>query len=180
MLLHRRVLPGENLKKRGIYGPHRCRTTSENLDHLFVDCPFAQSVWTHALQGLQVIAPSQIVVNTLFEVWQDQYPRGLKYKSLWKWIWSSIPKFICWKIWHTRNDLIFNNTAHTPQTVVAKAKAYLLEALNKHSANLDTSLTPKERNWMGTPLAPSKTEILARPSSNPSWRIRSLDEEFQA
>jgi ribonuclease HI len=106
--------------------------------------------------------------------------QGLNYKSLWNRIWSSIPKFICWKIWLARNDLIFNNTTHTPQTVAAKAKAYLLEALNNHSAKLDTSLTPEERNWMGTLLTQGKTKILARPSSNPSWRIRTPDEEFQA
>jgi hypothetical protein len=78
VLLHRRVLTGENLEKWGIYGPHRCilcRMASENLDHLFVDFPFSQSVWTHALQGLKVIAPSQIAVNTLFGSWQDRYPR---------------------------------------------------------------------------------------------------------
>jgi hypothetical protein len=79
-----------------------------------------------------------------------------------------------------RNDLIFNNTSHTPQTVGAKSKVYLSEALNNHSAKLDTSLTPEERKWMDTLLTQRKTKILYHPSSNPSWCLRTTDEEFQA
>ena len=49
VLMHKKVLTGDNLIKRGIIGPHRCSlcwNTLETIEHLFVYCTFAQEVWT--------------------------------------------------------------------------------------------------------------------------------------
>jgi hypothetical protein len=63
VLMHRKVLTGENLAKRGIIGPHRCSmccNALEMMDHLFVDCPFAQEVWKISLQDLNVRVPNRL------------------------------------------------------------------------------------------------------------------------
>lgn len=47
VLMRKRVLTGENLAKRGIFGPHRCpvyNAAQETIDHLFIDCPYTQEV----------------------------------------------------------------------------------------------------------------------------------------
>jgi hypothetical protein len=107
VLMHKKVLTGENLIKRGIIGPHRCSlccNALETMDHLFVDCPFAQEVWNLFLHDLNVTAPTQITVVTLFSSWKARYPHVVQSKSIWNRIWQAIPKYLCWKIWLARND----------------------------------------------------------------------------
>lgn len=97
LLIHRKVLTGENLAHRGIIGPHwciLCRSASENVNHLFVSCIFAQSVWVVVLHGLYAPAPLQCTVVELFSTWTSRYPRALGAQSLRNQIWHSIPKFI--------------------------------------------------------------------------------------
>jgi len=69
VLMHRRVLTGDNLAKRGIIGPHRCPlccSAQKTLDHLFIDCPFTQEIWTQAMHGLNSQTPSQLTVVNVF------------------------------------------------------------------------------------------------------------------
>jgi hypothetical protein len=85
--MHKKVLTGENLVKRGVIGPHRCSmccNALETMDHLFVDCPFAQEVWKISLQGLNVTVPKQITVVTLFSSWKACYPHEVQSSSIWK------------------------------------------------------------------------------------------------
>jgi hypothetical protein len=47
VLMHKKTLTGENVEKRGFIGSHRCPmccSAPETMEHLFVDCPFAQEV----------------------------------------------------------------------------------------------------------------------------------------
>ena len=149
-----------------------CHKASENLDHLFVDCVFSQSVWALVLQGLNTSLPSKIPVIALFSSWKARYPWVLKIPSLWNRIWLSIPKFICWNLWLTRNDLIFNNIEHFTLKVVAKAKALLMEALGNHSSKLDTTLSTEERSWLGTLLIRVRKKILDSPTSSGEYEHR--------
>jgi hypothetical protein len=134
VLMHRRVLTGENLAKRGIFGPHRCSLCSaaqETIDHLFIDYPYTQEVWTQAMHGLNAQTPSQLTVVNLIASWEGRSPHALKSKSTWAKIWYAIPKYICWEVWLARNEATFKNSLRTPIVVAAKAKALLLETLEK-------------------------------------------------
>ena len=51
-LLHGRILIGENMERRGIAGPFRCplcATAGETITHLFLQCPYAKSMWEDVL-----------------------------------------------------------------------------------------------------------------------------------
>jgi hypothetical protein len=153
VLMHRKVLTGENLVKRGFIGPHRCSmccNALETMDHLFVDCPFTQEVWKISLQGLNATVPKQISVVNLISSWKARYPQEIPSSPTWRRIWQAIPKYICWKLWLARNDQIFNNTPPSPPTVVAKAKALLLETVANHSFKNEITLLPEEKKWIGT------------------------------
>lgn len=124
ILMHKKVLTGENLLKRKIAGPHRCslcKEAMETMDHLFVDCSFANKVWALILQGLKAEIPTKISIVDLFLSWKYCYPLS-SLNSLWPRIWIIVPKFVCWKLWLARNEQIFNNVAWTPNTVATKAK----------------------------------------------------------
>lgn len=64
--------------------------------------------------------------------------------------------------------------------MVAKAKATLTEALGNYSSKLDDTLITEERSWLGTLLARVSKEVPARPTFNPTWRIRTQDTKFQS
>lgn len=109
------------------------------MNHLFVDCSFANKVWTLILRGLKAENPTKILVVDLFLSWKDRYPLS-SLNSSWAKIWITIPKFVCWKLWLAKNEQIFNNVVWTPNTVVAKEKGLLLESLNSQKLKDDSSV----------------------------------------
>ena len=117
LIMHRKALTGENLEKRGFYGPFRCcffHHVAETSDHLLFDCVFTQQAWVLILKGLLVSSPKNIEIVNLFLNWKSRYPRNDSISPGWSKIWQAIPKFIWWKIWLARNDLIFNNILTKP------------------------------------------------------------------
>ena len=125
LLMHKRVLKGENLSKHGFHRPFwcfLCNDVIETSDHIFIDCAFSQLVWELVLNGLSASAPFQISAVSLFAswldripFWQDRLPDPNAKKYVWKNMWhKSILKCIFWKLWTTRNDLIFNCVSSSP------------------------------------------------------------------
>ena len=56
-IMHQKLLPGENLIKRGFFGPYRCcfcQQSKESTTHILVECVFAQKVWALVLRGLPI------------------------------------------------------------------------------------------------------------------------------
>ena len=111
--MHRKLLTRENLLRRGFLGPFRCyfyHQAAESSAHIFVECGFAQKVWALVMSGLPYSFDSASGKPVmLFKNWQSRYPGTLPSSHEWRKIWQAIPKFIWWKIWLARNDLIFNN-----------------------------------------------------------------------
>jgi len=178
--MHKKILTGENLIKRNIVGPHRCtlcKEATETMDHLFVDCPFANKVWTLTLHGLTIATPTKISVVELFSTWKDRYP-SLSFNSLWAKVWITIPKLVWWKLWLARNEQTFNNTAWTPNMVAAKAKGLLLETLNSQNPKGDSSLQQEENICLGT-FVSQQIHSTGKPHPSPKWRLRDKDETFQ-
>ena len=133
-------------------GPYRCCLCLQAIEtstHIFVGCVFAQKVWAHFLRGLPYsCAPLNFEPVIIFKNWQSRYHGALPSSHAWRKIWQAIPKFIWWKIWLDRNDLIFNSKNLKPEIVASKAKDFLLEAVG----NLQIAGTnlEAEHNWSGS------------------------------
>jgi hypothetical protein len=170
VLMHKKLLTGENLTKRGIIGPHRCPmccNAPETTDHLFVDCHFAQEVWKISLQGLNVTTLNHISVVNLFSSWKARYPQETQSSPNWKRIWQAIPKYICWKLRLARNDQIFNNTLPFPPSVVEKAKSLLLEIVASYSFKNEKNFLLAEKKWIGTFTFRKRNQISSCPYLTP-------------
>ena len=103
----------------------------------------------HILSGLLVTTPSNIELVSLFARWMSRYPGILSNSHEWRKIWQSIPKFLWWKIWLERNELIFNSKAMKPEIVATKATALLLEVVGKKFQIESNKFTAKHK-WLGS------------------------------
>jgi ribonuclease HI len=181
-LVHNKLLTGDNLEKKSIAGPHRCelcRSSSETAKHLFMDCNFAKEVWSLILHDLKTTVPQFHSVADLFDAWNQCYPKKIPSKSFWRKVWNAIPKYVCWQIWLTRNDLIFNEKQQAPFLAAAKAKAFLLEAAQHQYFSDCALLLPEEERWLG-PLSPHPRKQLSAPQAvNPVWRKRDSEATIQ-
>ena len=101
----------------------------------------------------------------LFKNWQSRYPGTLPSSHEWRKIWQAIPKFIWWKIWLVRNDLIFNNKIQKSEIVASKAKAFLLEAVGSHQ--VDGTKLEAKLNWLGTKQVDNTQIGFSRPVIKP-------------
>eukprot|EP00253_Pinus_taeda_P016670 PITA_16670 len=182
MLMHNKLLTGDNMAKRKFAGPHwcaLCRCNTETAQHLFIDCLFAKEFWDLMLQDFRVSSPSQITVSDLFAEWNHLYPQRIPHKSLSRKVWNALPKFVCWKIWLACNQKIINDLNHTPLQVAAKARTLLLEAAQQQYYKEDTLLQPVEKRWLGTLELQSRKTLLPPQTEHPIWKKRDPDETFQ-
>ena len=95
--MHKKELSGENMVKRGFYGPFRCclcQHAAETTNHLFIDCDFTQQAWVLILNGLPVSVPVQTEIVNLFLNWKLRYSRNNSISSRWSKIWQAIPKLL--------------------------------------------------------------------------------------
>lgn len=110
-LLKGKILTAENLKKKGIHGPSiccLCRAKEESSHHLFLTCPYAQSCWNQITSPLN-IRETLDQLPTLHKNWEKCYPHPRKSKAIITRLWKCIPSTLCWQIWLTKNNCIFNN-----------------------------------------------------------------------
>ena len=72
VLMHNKILTGENVIKRSIVSPHicaLCRNALETMDHLFMDCTFTKDVWNLSFK----VSMSQSQPKSL---WLIYFPLG--------------------------------------------------------------------------------------------------------
>ena len=93
-----------------------CLSAKESVDHLLLNCKFAQHLWTSTLGcfGCSWV-PSQSILE-LFEAWKFQF-QSKRGKILWR---SSFLVNI-WAIWKERNRRCFEGCLSPPLVVAAKA-----------------------------------------------------------
>ena len=123
ILMHNKVLSGENLLKREFNGPFHCcfcKSTTKTTNHLLIDCVFSKSVWELVLHDSNISASAHSLVISFFLSWHDCCPHKYVKSSDWFNFWHSIPKFTWWKLWIARNNWIFNNQVTTPQSMDLK------------------------------------------------------------
>jgi hypothetical protein len=99
------ILTKDNFVRRLWQGDRKCCfcSSDESIQHLFFDCHFAKFMWRIVHVFFKLLPPTS--VNNLFTDWLDGINRKLKYKIL---VGASA---ICWVIWLTRNNIIFDNAA---------------------------------------------------------------------
>lgn len=103
LVLKNKVLTWEKLRKRGWFGPGRCGLCRENeeiVNHLFISCPFVQSVWSVVMQTWKFNRAwkEEPVDQSLFLWFCDVHSNSFK----------DIPFLLWWGIWNQRNELIFS------------------------------------------------------------------------
>ena len=135
-LVHGIFLTYDNSHKRGVHGPSSCalcNMAKETIQHLLIECPYTHVVWKDSFAEMGGIS---IIPNT----WRDMFLNQKKYsqcscqsKKLFRRVSASLPKYLCWKVWLARSQLIFNSKKQTPHQVALQARILLVEALNaKH------------------------------------------------
>eukprot|EP00253_Pinus_taeda_P002669 PITA_02669 len=180
-LFQNKILTGENLCKRNIAGPHRCvfcKKALETSAHIFLECEFAQKTWTSFLAGLNVSSPANCSITEMFLTWKAKYPHRIAAKSLWSKVWVAVPKYVCWKVWLSRNEIIFNQTETSAEKVAEKAKNLLIETLRQSSAR-DNTLRDEERAWLGDFNPIMSPSSVSRPPLKENWQICDNAEGFQ-
>ena len=116
----------ENLRKRGIEGPMRCilcKYFKETMEHLFIESNFSQEVWQQAFKELNTGITLPTNFNDFFECWKEYYHGSFYNKPDFVRAWEALPKFICWKLWITRNKDIFEAKKNSLGKVTASGKA---------------------------------------------------------
>jgi len=102
------------LLKKGWSGPkicHLCKSESESINHLFINCTFSRQVWEKIVLNLklQTIWDGNSLPN-FFDRWVQ------KEKKL-----MHLPSLICWAPWLERNTTIFENWTPSISATTYKA-----------------------------------------------------------
>ena len=97
------TLTKDNLVRKNWKGSVKCCfcNLSENIQHLFFDCPMARFVWRTIFIALNIAPPRDF--QNMFADWLGNI--DAKFKRI---IWMGAAT-ICWAMWLSRNDIIFNN-----------------------------------------------------------------------
>ena len=181
-----KTLTTDNLRKRGIVATIcciLCKESEENLEHVFTECKFMQKVWTNALRELKMNITMPTNWNDLFFSWKDYYQGSFNQKSDFIRAWEALPRFICWKIWTTRNKGIFG-VSSSANKVSISAKSLWVDSLSTRgmkSINKEP-LAVEERAWMVDLLGHPSSCFWSNPTKKPSlstWQIRMSNEYFQ-
>ena len=149
-LMHGRILTGENLEKRGIVGPFRfplCADAAETINHLFLNCPYATTVWMEVLKRWGNGRYLPVHIHECFINWDNLYQGDLNEKKGVKACWMKIPQIICWIVWKERNQRIFQGKTQPVWKLAAKAMVLLGEvvSISKIPNNKET-LTENEKD----------------------------------
>jgi len=95
-----------------------CQTKEESCHHIFLECPFAQNVWTLCFKWVGILFVQHNVLLMHFE--NSCLPQASsKQNLLWKGVWA----FIVRCIWEHRNSIVFK------QGVVDVEETFLMAQL---------------------------------------------------
>ena len=127
------------------------------------------------MSGLPSFAPLNSDPAILFKSWQTRYPNSST-NLAWRKNWQAIPKFVWWKIWLARNDLIFNSKKSKPANVALKAKDFLLEVVG--SPQLEEIKLEVEHNWLRVRQENKAQLGASKPVIKPHWQIKMTEKEI--
>jgi hypothetical protein len=115
------LLTKDNLAKRKWNGCQKCCfcNESETIHHLFLSCPFARIIWRIIYCTFNIPPPANI--TNMFGNWLN---------GVTKWDKNRIRigiSAVCWSIWTSRNDLIFNRQKGTNFLQVIRRAAFWIQ-----------------------------------------------------
>ncbi|XP_074358745.1 uncharacterized protein LOC141698038 [Apium graveolens] len=127
-----------------------CQTQVESIMHCLVSCSYAQQCWSILLPGIQ------IQEDGCFKSWLsllfDTIPSS-KYGEV---------VTLCWALWRSRNDLVWNQKTTKINRTVAAAKQYLAQWKTTQGRFFTTPLQPHYEGdgatiWVKPP--PNKVKV---------------------
>jgi len=80
-----------------------CSAQTETLDHVLLNCPFSWRVWTSVATELGQVLTVQPSFKVFYETWLNVQWRSKRVKK----IWLSIVFAGAWRLWMSRNEVIF-------------------------------------------------------------------------
>eukprot|EP00253_Pinus_taeda_P028873 PITA_28873 len=184
-LLHGNILTAKNLRKKGIQGPSiccLCKIAEETCSHLFIECSFARQCWNSIAYPLSSgDLPNQIA--NLQRSWKSLFLQIKKGKNHALRIWNSIPSNLCWQIWNTRNNSIFNDKKACINKTIAKTVALISETIE---ANGFTQMDPaqsdsKVNEWVSKfKIKASTNKRTSISQSGQIWKLRGTKQEVES
>ncbi|XP_020258576.1 uncharacterized protein LOC109834983 [Asparagus officinalis] len=112
-----------NLVSKGWNGDPRCPFCSsclEDMDHLFIKCPFASSVWAALLPNSNPVSRYHHFDDLIL---LNDY-QGISFDI--RKVWKVLLPCCCWWIWNCRNHLIFRDIMPNPNKLAANIARYTL------------------------------------------------------
>ena len=118
---------------------HRCRRT-EDIEHVFMDCPYAQYVWDWALEIISFVNGSNIKydIHTILLRASLTHSRQSKQQTN---LVAYLIKLVLWCLWDARNKSRFQQRDVTPQQIIAHIKSTIISRIQ--GAFLLPTATPK-------------------------------------
>ena len=119
-VVHNNSLTWDNIHRRGFQDLGRCSLCKEYLEdveHLFLTCPFVISVWSGVLQTLKIhVIQNMVSIQRCLTQWFEGFKR-----------YCSSPFYILWGIWRSRNENIFEQTEPDTRDAYLNIFAYFME-----------------------------------------------------
>ena len=116
LALRKRILTSDRLQKINISQPFQCVLCSEDVetvDHLFIQCSFAQQCWNFVMQKLNLSMPLPYTLWELFQSWPILFS-----KCFFSCIFKCSPALVIWAIWWECNKRIFRNVTNSLDLVL--------------------------------------------------------------
>eukprot|EP00253_Pinus_taeda_P028466 PITA_28466 len=106
LLMQKKTLTWENLRKKGFQGPSKCLMClqeEETMNHLFNSCEWASQLWLWMEAILEDTDRNRHSIQETITNWRKHISRMNSVSSIWK----CIPGFVTWTIWKERNRRVF-------------------------------------------------------------------------
>ncbi|PWA40954.1 RNA-directed DNA polymerase, eukaryota, Reverse transcriptase zinc-binding domain protein [Artemisia annua] len=111
-----------------------CNTSVESIQHLFLECPFADILWSLMLSWCKIPLRRPLQAKDLFELHMDPSIPPNKAKHI-----NLVVLSYCWTIWKVRNERVFSNKEPSIRFAMKEIKttSYLWLANRTNSSELD-------------------------------------------
>lgn len=119
-MLSRALPTGEELEKRHISFDgfcRRCVSVMETTEHLFFNCPHVTQIWRSSNLPIPRLTNSLVTVEEKLKAMFNFHKHRGIYDSL-----AHLPFWILWKIWKSRNYLVFQRKTRNWQCELREAR----------------------------------------------------------
>ena len=128
LVLQNRFLTMDRLSRFGIIDPQwcvLCKHSSEDVDNIFLNCPFTLFCWEWLQNRLGWSNPFQSSLKGLLCSWPMDLDHGVYSK-----LWNIFPSIVVWELWKERNCYIFKNKELVIDRFLLKLETSIVEVLN--------------------------------------------------